>query len=197
MNESGSNDQDNENHMSQDDEYRSIQKARIMKASHMLQSKVGFGEVDKEAIERGEKVIEAIGEIDFAPLIGEYVSALGDAIQNWKSHKEDEDDHELHESITEPVMQLKGNAAMFNYELVGKLANIMLNFLEAIEKIDDEVIEILEAHEKTLQKIIQSNMRDDGGVDGQLLQDELREACKRYFAKHIGSDPLNFEAFLD
>lgn len=183
-------------------EFESIppkKKARVMKASHLLQSKVGFGDVEEEAIERGEKVIEAISQIDFAPLVGEYLDALEDAITNFKNNPQKdnaEQNDKLHESITEPIMQLKGNAAMFNYVLVGKLANIMLNFLETIEHIDDDVIDILDAHHKTLRTIVSKDMRDDGGVDGQLLQDELRDVCKRYFTKHAIEGNLNFDSLL-
>lgn len=175
-------------------------KARVMKASHLLQSKVGFGEVEEEAVERGEKVIQAISQIDFKPLLTEYLEALEDAIAAFKkeTNKDQEDvNNELHESITAPVMQIKGNAAMFNYILMSKLANIMLNFLETVDKIDDDVIDILEAHLTTLHAIVNKDMRDDGGVDGQLLQDELRDACKRYFTKHAIAGTLNFDALLE
>ena len=74
---------------------------------------------------------------------------------------------------------------MFKYDLVGNLTNIMLNFLETVEDFDDDVIDIVQAHEDTLRHIITNKIAGDGGEDGMRLQKELKDACKRYFAKRM------------
>jgi len=85
--------------------------------------------------------------------------------------------------MTQPVMELKANARMFKYGLVSSLANIMLGFLESIEKLDKDAIEIVSAHQKTLHAIISREMKGDGGEYGVLLEKELRDAIRRYFSK--------------
>lgn len=78
------------------------------------------------------------------------------------------------------VMQLKANAAVFHYRLVGNLAQVMLGFLESLTHIDDNALEIVDAHHKTLNAIIAKQMKGDGGQHGQELQQELIRACERY-----------------
>ncbi len=63
---------------------------------------------------------------------------------------------------------------------VGNLAQVMLGFLESLSHIDDNALEIVEAHHKTLNAIIAKQMKGDGGKYGQELQEELTHACERY-----------------
>ena len=76
---------------------------------------------------------------------------------------------------------------MFNYGLIGSMSNIMLNFLETIESVDKDVLEIVAANQKTLQLILSNNMKGDGGEFGKELTMELKDACRRYFAKRASS----------
>ena len=85
--------------------------------------------------------------------------------------------------MAESVMQLKANAAVFRYTLIGNLANIMLGFLESVRTIDGDVIEIVAAHERTLSVIVIKKIEGDGGTNGKLLEEELQNACKRYLNK--------------
>lgn len=159
-------------------------KARIVKANYLLQQKVGMGPVDAKLIKRSQKLIEN-NEIDFVPMAQEYLDLLEQAIKDAKENKHD--DQKILQDMIDPVMQLKANAAMFDYALVGSLANIMLNFLETIESIDKDVLEIVKAHQKTLVMILTNKMTGDGGPFGQELSAELKEACKRYFAKQASA----------
>jgi len=155
-------------------------KARIVKANHLLQGKVGRGPVDETKVARSQKLIDN-NQVDFAPMAKEYLDELALAIN--AAREGEKDAEEIISSIITPVMQLKANAGMFNYTLVGNLANVMLNFLETVENLDKDVIEIVEAHQKTLILIIGNQMKGDGGEFGVELTGELKEACKRYFAK--------------
>lgn len=159
--------------------------ARIVKANRLLQAKVGMGPVDEKKIARSQKIIDE-NQVDFAPLAREYLAELDAAIANARAGKEDSKEA-LIASLTAPVMQLKANATMFGYGLIGNLANVMLNFLETIDEIDKDVLEIAGAHQKTLHLIIANGMKGDGGAFGKELTGELKEACKRYFAKQASA----------
>jgi len=80
-------------------------------------------------------------------------------------------------------MTIKANAAMFNYDLITNLANVMLSFLESIKKLDKDVIEIVDAHHKTLTMIVLKKMKGDIGEPGKQLENELKGVCKRYFSR--------------
>lgn len=155
--------------------------AKILQANRMLQSKVGTGEIDPAKVEQAQQYLDSV-EVDFAPMAELYMASLREAIDRCKV--EGGDRSSLLEDVTEPVMMIKGNAAMFNYRLVGNLANIVLNFLETVDGIDDDVVEILEAQYSSLNTIINAKMSGDGGAMGPEIERELKEACRRYFVKH-------------
>jgi hypothetical protein len=152
---------------------------KIIKADVSLQKRIGIGPLDDRVVERCQKVIDT-NTVDFDPLAAEYLDKLREAIAVAKSRSGETKD--MIQKMTEPVMQLKANAATFRYTLVGNLANIMLGFLEAVDKIDSNVIEIVAAHEKTLSIIIAKKMTGDGGAHGKLFEQELQNACARYFS---------------
>ncbi len=156
-------------------------KARTIKASRLLQAKVGVGPlVDEKLITRSQKLIDG-NEVDFAPMAQEYLSLLQTAIDEAK--KPGRDDKIVLDELVNAVMQIKANATMFDYDLMGGLANVMLNFLETLEAIDNDVIDIVEAHQKTQQMVIGNKMKGGGGEFGRTVTAELKDACKRYFAK--------------
>lgn len=170
-------------------------RANILKANRLLQAKVGLGPVDPKLIEKSQALIDK-NEVDFQPLAAEYIEALELALSDAK--KGEKEDSQILQDFIEPVMQIKANAKMFNYELVGNLANIMLNFLETLEEMDKDVLEIVEAHQKTLVLIINNKMKGDGGEYGAELVKELKDACKRYFSKKAdkGSPIEDKDAFF-
>lgn len=151
---------------------------RIIKASKVLQAKVGSGLLDPEKVRQSQQVIER-NMVDFAPLGLQFLDELSDVINKPR----DVNDRELRELITQPIMQLKANAAMFKYNMVGKLANIMLSFMESIQSIDHDTLTIVAAHEKTLRAILLKRMSGSGGAHGQAFEAELKQACRRYFLK--------------
>lgn len=155
-------------------------KARVIKANHMLQAKVGSGPLDERVVERCQEVMDS-NEVDFGPLADEYLKKFSKAIS--EVNVGDKDIRQSIQDMTEPVMELKANAAIFRYTLVGNLANVMLSFLEAVTVLDQDVMQIVDAHHKTLSAIIAKKLQGDGGAYGKQLEDELKGACKRYFSK--------------
>ncbi len=154
--------------------------ARIIKADLMLRAKIGTGSLDPAVIMRCQNVMEK-NDIDFSPIAKEYLNQLSEALEQVKNNIVS--GRSAIQALTEPVMQLKANAKIFHYELIGNLANIMLNFLEHIKELDSTALEIVEAHHKTLSIIISQKMTGKGSVLGKKLEDELKNACKRYAQK--------------
>ncbi len=166
----------------------------IMKATRLLQAKVGTGAVNKEKVEESQKIIENNG-VDFIPMATEFLDQLQKAISNARKNN-DADAADIMQEFIEIVMQIKGNAGMFDYPLVSLLAGIMLTFLESLDGLDKDVIDIVEAHHATLKLIIDNDMKTKEGAYGQELQTELENACQRYFNKH-GADGNNSASSAD
>lgn len=160
------------------------EKARIIKANLTLQAKVGTGTIEDDKVQKMQQTMEA-AKVDFGPMAGKFLDELGAAIVKARGFVENPvpDSKPVISAMTEPVMQIKANAAMFDYQLVGNLANIALNFLENVPTLDKTVIDIIDAHQKTLGIIIKSKMMGSGGEYGQKIENELKDACKRYFTK--------------
>lgn len=155
-------------------------KARVYKASRMLQQKIGTGPLNEADIERMQMAMDT-NEVDFAPLGQKFLDELEAALTRAK--KEDLDFAEKKSILTAPVMQLKANAAIFHYHLIGNLANVMLSFLEAIKELDKDALEIVAAHHTSLKAIIQKRISGAGGESGKMMVQELKDACARYYAK--------------
>ncbi len=155
---------------------------KVLKADMALQAKVGTGPLDEKAVERSQTVMdENSAQVDFAPLAMEYLNKLEAAIESASDSSVSMT--EVIQGMTTPVMQLKANASTFKYNLIGNMANIMLSFLEGVTEMDKDAISIVNAHHQTLKAIVLKKMVGDGGPIGKQMEDELKGACKRYFAK--------------
>ena len=159
---------------------------QIIKASNELQKRVGSGMIEPGVIARAQTVMNNPG-VDFAPIATDFLDQLRRAIDQAS-------DPQISfairlSALSRPVMELKANARMFHYDLITLLANVMLGFLEAVQDLDRDAIEIVSAHERTLRVIVERKMSGEGGPYGQVLIQELKDACNRYFAKR-GQKPL-------
>jgi len=159
-----------------------VDEPKIYKASKILQSKVGTGLVSKEKIETCQQTITE-NTTDFEPMAKEFLNKLAEAINAAKGPQSDL--QELRQSVTEPVMQLKANASMFGYTLIGEMANILLSFLESVSSIDKDMISIVEASHSTLTAVVKNKLKGDGGTGGRAMKEELMGACKRYMNKRF------------
>lgn len=153
---------------------------KVHKADKSLQARIGTGPLDEEALARSQNVMDT-NTVDFAPMATEYLDNLEAAIKT--AQNKETDMSEAIQGMTNPVMQLKANAATFQYDLVSNLANVMLSFLEAIKELDEDAISIVAAHHQTLKAIVLKKMTGDGGPAGKQMEEELRSACNRYFSK--------------
>lgn len=157
----------------------SDRKFKVYQANKTLQARIGTGSLDEKAVERSQHIMDE-NQVDFAPIANEFLDELGNGIKKARANPESPT---IILDMTTPVMQLKANASTFRYILVTNLANIMLNFLEVVKKVDEDVISIVEAHQQTLRLIITKKITGDGGPVGKQMQEELKSACQRYFAK--------------
>ncbi|MFH1157552.1 MAG: hypothetical protein V1721_01515 [Pseudomonadota bacterium] len=116
---------------------------------------------------------------DFIPIAAEFIEALNRGIQNAENNVTRGE--AAIEAMLYPAMQLKAQGAMFRFPLVTEVSDILVNFLETVENIDKNVLEIASAHKMTISVVISNRMTGDGGAQGQSLKTSLTDACSRYY----------------
>ncbi len=164
--------------MSETEEVTLKKSVKVIKADFLLKAKIGAVRFDDHAVSQCQSILDN-NEIDFTPYAKEIFNELDIAITHAKNNTNERS--ESKKSLIVPVMKLKANAPMFQYDLIGNLANIMLNFLENIPSLDNHAIEIVSAHRKTLSLIIDRKIKGDGGEIGDNFGTELKSACNRYY----------------
>ncbi len=153
-----------------------------IKSNHLLQAKVGMGSIPEDTITKSQSIIDK-NEINFVPIATGFLNQLREGLDDvYKTHHSN---RRAIETLIDPVMQIKANARIFKYGRLGDLASIMLNFLEGMNELDSDMLEIVEAHHKTLSHIIQEELHGDGGDIGQTFENELEAVCNRYTQSRI------------
>jgi hypothetical protein len=158
-------------------------KPRFIKPPNVLKQKVGTGGFDEKLVARSQEYIEKV-EVDFIPYAEKYLQEFGAGVKAAASSNDNF--KKVRDNIIRPVMQLKAHGGMFQYQLVSEVADIALQFLEAVDNdtINNETLDVLRAHENTLKVIITNKLKGSGGQEGFRLVQELDKACKRYFSKY-------------
>jgi len=164
-------------------------KAEIIKPPNRIKQKVGHGGVTNDILEKTQALLESV-KADFPAMAEMHLDALSSAINyirqvrsSAKKQKKSEEE-ELINSVIYPAMQLKAHGGMFKYPLVTHIADNMIQFLEVIPRMDEDALEIVEAHNTTLRAIVQNEISGTGGKKGKALLNELHDACSRYFNKY-------------
>lgn len=156
--------------------------AEIIKANHVLQAKVGMGPIEEDALARSQSLLEK-NNINFKPIALQFLQQFRAGLD--VSHTEKYSNRKSIERLIDPVMQIKANARIFKYNLLGDLASIMLNFLEGMNELDEDAMAIVEAHYATLTRMVNDEMAGDGGTSGSSFETELHAACKRYLQSRV------------
>lgn len=159
----------------------SKKKAKFHTPQNGLRLKAGYGGVDPKVMDRAEDFIK-VNEYDFTEKAQEILTRLDKAVEGVKR-----DNHRSKEGINRmvaPIMELKANGAMFKFALLTDVADIVLDFLENTDYLNDDAFGIVDIHRQTFRIIINSQLRGSGGVQGDVLVNELNSACARYHKKH-------------
>jgi hypothetical protein len=160
-------------------------KAEFIKPPNMLKTKVGTGGLSDDILNKAEDLLEN-NTVDFQPLAEMYLAGLMKGIELAKEADPADDQEYVISRMLYPGMQLKANGGMFHYPLVTRIADKLIQFLEVIETVDIEVVEIVMAFHTTIRAVVMGRVSGDGGKHGMELMRALNEACMRYFDKYQG-----------
>lgn len=155
---------------------------KIIKASLELQQKVGTGSIDEQKVVKAQKVINE-NKVEFAPIAKPHLDTLNSAIKEAMKYKGGGDDQAVLQTFMTPIMNIKANAATFNYPIISSLSGIVLTFLEDVPRYDKKVGQIVDLLYKTIQLILIRKMSGDGGKDSKMLQMAFQELCQKFIKK--------------
>lgn len=156
--------------------------AKRIKANLDLQKKVGTGSIDERKVEKAQEVIKN-NKVDFAPIAKPHLDELSKAIKASLGLKEPDNEKQILESYMTPIMNIKANAATFNYSLISGLAGTVLTFLEDVKKYDRKVVQIVDLLYKTILLILARKMSGDGGGEGKALLGAFHDVCQKTMKK--------------
>ena len=162
---------------SNDNQVRQKDTDKKLKADTTLAAKAGVGTIDKNAVERSQRIMNE-NKIDFIPIARQYLQELKQSLDAAK--KQDNPPSNILQDFISPIMQLKANARILGFDLVGNLTNIVLNFLETLNEIDSHVLDIVDSQYRTLNHLVENDFRGEGGKTGVDFERELHAACQRY-----------------
>ena len=166
-------------------------KATFIKPPNILKAKVGFGGLNDQILDRAQKLLEEQAS-DFKPLAEIYLDRMRSGISSARESEEKTSaDEDAIAQILFPCVQLKANGGMFHYPLVARIADRFVQFIEVVERLDHETLDIAEAFYTTIKIVVNGEIKGDGGEQGEALVSELNNACMRYFDKH--KDTIDFD----
>ncbi len=154
-------------------------KAEFFPPKTSLKLKVGTGGLSENILNKAQALLEG-NTHDFRPLGEMYLESMMYAVEKARDSNLDVYSEELLTHVIYPVMQLKANGGMFHYPLVTDIADHLIQFLEVIETLDKDAIEIIRAFHTTIRAVLLGQIKGDGGA----LMQALVETCYRYFEKH-------------
>lgn len=157
--------------------------AEFIKPPNLIKAKVGTGGLSDTILDRAQKLLENT-TVDFAPLADIYLASMMKGIVRARKPEPEDDNEFLIAGVLYPCAQLKANGGMFHYPLVTRIADRFVQFLEVVDQIDIDALEIAEAFHTTIKLVITSKIKGDGGAHGNELVEALNDACMRYFEKN-------------
>lgn len=163
-----------------------VRNAEFIMPPNIIKAKIGAGGLNESILDRAQQLLES-NTVDFAPLAEIYLKNMMLGIETARKELLTKD--ELTEEgkislILYPCVQLKANGGMFHFPLVTRAADRFVQFIEVVERLDEETLEIAQAFHTAIRVIVASKIKGDGGVQGNALIEELNNACMRYFEKH-------------
>jgi len=141
-----------------------------------------MGGLTEDILDQAQKLLEE-NTLDFCPLAMIYLENIWQAIDVARTGHKTKDTESMIASVLYPAMQLKANGGMFRYHLVTQMADKLIQFMEVIDELDSESLEIIMAFHGAIKVVIQGKIVGDGGENGEKLLSALTLACVKYFER--------------
>lgn len=150
---------------------------RFIHPPNTLKMKVGEGGIPAFVIKRAQEYIDN-NPVDYLPYAIRHLENLKDIREKIKNGHMDS--YTARRNITNIVMQIKSNGSMFHYQLMSMISDVMLRFMEGIEEINSDFLDIFDVFCTVSEVILNKGLKGNGGPEGYALTQELHNACHRY-----------------
>ena len=157
--------------------------AEFINPPNIMKQKAGFGGLSEDILDKAQKLLEENSE-NFVPLAHLYLTTLMQGIEMAKGYSHADDTEQVIANMLYPAMQLKANGGMFHYNLVTRIADKLVGFLEVLDEPEIEAVEIVLAFHTAIHAVIHGQITGNGGEKGEELLVALNDACLRYFERH-------------
>lgn len=153
------------------------EQTKLVRPENKLKKKVGSGGFKESDLIKAQSMIEN-NKIDFKPIALDLLVELDQVLTDIASGKISNKD--ALGSIMYPLMQLRAQGSLFHYPVITSISDIVVDFIDSVGKLDDDVMEIVVAYQKSAQAILSLGIKDANSKVGKDLCGALKDACQRY-----------------
>lgn len=160
-----------------------IDMPRVIKTPNYLKEKIGDSVIDEFDIIQCQHILDTV-EVDFTDDAEMHINTVRDVVKILRDVDYGREE-EYYDQVLNPIMALKAGGGMFLYKSLYKLSNLMQSFLERVYRLDNDVLDILDAYETSIRICIYKYPKDDKHPLVVKLVSELERACVRYVQKTV------------
>ncbi|TVQ82034.1 MAG: hypothetical protein EA357_10910 [Micavibrio sp.] len=148
---------------------------------NLLKKKTGEGGCCDASVEKAQRLIES-NNIDFLPAARDLLDMLAAYAARYRTQQAKGEKEVF--KLLYPAMQLNAQGRMFHYPLISDMADVLVNFLENIEELNADALDIVDAHHTAITLIVRRKIAGNGGSAEKAVYDDLVRACRRYHKKY-------------
>lgn len=155
---------------------------RFFKANKVLQAKVGTGALDPAVLQKMQTYMD-----DFTADVDDLLRAQLEIAQTETANASSSAGYEPEQflpKLANAIMQLKAIGSMFGHKTIGELAAVTLAFLDTAQRLDPDALEIVEAHNRAVNVVLNAGTQGINAATGMVLSSELQAAVVRYMQKN-------------
>jgi len=164
--------------------YENLEDAEFITPPNKIKKKVGSGGIPEVLLQRAQEAIDDNYDVDFLPYATKYLESIDEALLKIGKAKTQADLKPIKKEISESIMHLKANGGMFGYHLISMVSDVALNFADTEKNINADFIQIITAHNNSIRIILENKIKGSGGMAGDELINELRQAVQRFDKKY-------------
>lgn len=153
--------------------------SKLVTPKNRLKEKVGDGGFNQEDIQKAQQSIEE-NDIDFVPIATNYLRLVREALDR---HTKSQNKSDLYSDLLDQLTQLRAQGSLFHYPSITDLTDTVVDLLDSLNSIDDTIIEIIVAYEKSANILLSSEIKQADNPVCLALVKELQAVCNRYKAK--------------
>lgn len=157
---------------------KKVRHAELLTPPNRLKEKVGTGGIDETVLKKAQTLIET-NTVDFKPIATLLLEQLNKTTVEARTGATTGET--AIEAIIYPAMQLKSQGSMFHYPLVTDFSDILVNFLETVESVDQEMLNIVDAHRLSMSIVLSGQITSNNDPAAKDLRTALIDACSRYY----------------